>query len=133
MNESLPSRLGSGLHRLLGHKVLGILLVAIVLVFALQHLPRVWNRRGIETLGTGLLTVAICTVLLLTGLFILTEAASRSHRWIWWVHVVAAGLSPVVYVLHRRASVVRSLPARSPTGGLSFTGRSQGVRRPLMA
>ncbi len=153
MNESLPSRLGSGLHRLLfgvgvlaalvaantlyllfvragvflgwkraagshvfqvlllGHTVLGILLVAIVLMFALRHLPRVWNRRGIATLGTGLLTVAICTVLLLTGLFILTEAASRSHRWIWWVHVVAAGLSPVVYMLHRRASVVRSLPA----------------------
>jgi len=93
---------------LLGHTAFGIALVTVVLVFALRHLPSVWARRGRESVGTGLLTVAVCTVLLLTGLFILTEAASRAHRWVWWAHVAAAGLSPGIYILHRKASVVRT-------------------------
>lgn len=95
---------------LLGHTGLGVLLVITMLVFALRHLPRVWSRRGRRSLNTGLLTIGISTILLLSGLFILTEAASRSHRWIWWVHVIAAGLIPAAYVLHRKASVVRTHP-----------------------
>ncbi len=96
---------------LLGHSGLGTVLVVVAVVFVGLHLPLVWTRRGTTSLSTGLLTFGIGAILLLTGLFILTEAASRSHRWIWWAHVLAAGFSPVLYILHRRASVVRPEPA----------------------
>lgn len=152
MNRSLPSRLATGLRRLLitvgvlaavvaanslylllvragvfvsgqdvaasyvfqtlllGHTVVGTVLVVIILVFAGLHLSRVWARRGRASIASGLLTVGVGAILLLTGVFILTEAATRSHRWIWWVHVLAAGLAPFLYILHRKASVVRTAP-----------------------
>jgi tetratricopeptide (TPR) repeat protein len=96
---------------LLGHTGLGVILVAVIVLFTGLHLPRVWARKNTRSLATGILTVAAGVVLLLTGLFVLTEAASRSHRWVWWVHVLVAGGSPLLYVLHRKASVVRSGPS----------------------
>lgn len=104
---------------LLGHTGLGAVLVAIMVVFAGLHLPRVWTRRAATSLATGILTIGIGALLLLTGLFILTEAATRAHRWVWWLHVGAAAGSPIVYVLHRRASVVR---AASVTAGRLVRG-----------
>ena len=93
---------------LLGHTVVGTVLVVIVLVFTGLHLLRVWARRSKASVASGLLTLGVSAILLLTGVFILTEAATRSHRWIWWAHVLAAGLGPGLYIMHRRASVVRT-------------------------
>ncbi|MDH3297918.1 MAG: tetratricopeptide repeat protein, partial [Gemmatimonadota bacterium] len=96
---------------LLGHTGLGAALVVAMSIFAGLHLPRVWTRRAAGSLASGVLTLCVAALLLLSGLFILTEAATRSHRWVWWAHVAAAAGLPALYVLHRRASVVRSSAA----------------------
>jgi tetratricopeptide (TPR) repeat protein len=48
-----------------------------------------------------------------TGLFILTAAASRDHRWAWWVHVSGAALVLGGYAAHRIVSYARP-PAGRP-------------------
>ena len=92
---------------LLGHSVLGTVFVVIVALFVGLHLPRVWKRRDRRSIGSGVATLAVALGLLLTGLFILTEAATRQHRWVWWLHVAAAVALPLLYVAHRKTSVVR--------------------------
>lgn len=92
---------------LLGHSVIGTLFVALVGLFVAFHLPKVWRRRHASSIVSGLLTLVVCAGLLLTGLFVLTEAATRQHRWVWWLHVGGAVSLPLLYVAHRRSSVVR--------------------------
>ncbi|MFW6084796.1 MAG: tetratricopeptide repeat protein [Gemmatimonadota bacterium] len=92
---------------LLGHSVIGTLFVALVALFVGLHLPKVWRRRDRRSVGSGLATLALALGLLATGLFILTEAATRQHRWVWWLHLAAAVGLPVLYVVHRKSSVVR--------------------------
>lgn len=92
---------------LLGHSVIGTVFVLLVALFVALHLPKVWRRRDRRSIGSGLVTLAVAVGLLVTGLFILTEAATRQHRWVWWLHVAAAVGLPVLYVMHRKRSVVR--------------------------
>lgn len=96
---------------LLGHSVVGTLFVGLVAVYVGLHLPKVWGRRDTSSIVSGLSTLAVCVGLLLTGLFVLTEAATRQHRWVWWLHVVGALGLPLLYLAHRRSSVVRLRPA----------------------
>lgn len=91
---------------LLGHSVVGTLFVALVALFVAIHLPKVWRRRHARSIVSGLLTLAVCLGLFLTGLYVLTEAATRQHRWVWWLHVIGALALPLLYVAHRRSSVV---------------------------
>ena len=105
---------------LLGHSIVGTLFVALVALFVALHLPKVWRRRNARSIVSGLLALAVCVGLLLTGLFVLTEAATRQHRWVWWLHVLGAVALPLLYVAHRRAGVTHFVGA--------FAGRfAQGV------
>jgi len=98
---------------LLGHSVLGTLFVSLIALFVALHLPKVWRRRHAAAIGSGLLTLVVCVGLLWTGLFVLSEAATRQHRWVWWLHVSGAIALPLLYVAHRRSGVVRVRTARA--------------------
>jgi tetratricopeptide (TPR) repeat protein len=91
----------------LTHTGLGLLLASLALVFFSTHLSVVWKRRHRASIlsGVGFVTVAI--VLVVTGLFILTAAATRDHRWAWWIHVMCAALIPLGYATHRWVSYTR--------------------------
>jgi len=91
----------------LSHTGLGFLVVAMLLAFAAWHLPKVWKRHRRRTVATGLAFVVTGLVLAITGPFIMYAAASREHSWIWWTHVIAAGLVPLAYITHRLVSYVR--------------------------
>ena len=91
----------------LTHTGIGILLFTIMLIFAVLHLTRVWRRRNESSLTTGLLLVFCGLVLLITGLFILTAAASRDNAWAWWMHVACAAFVIVGYIGHRMVSRTR--------------------------
>lgn len=89
------------------HTGLGLLLVTVLVGFVVAHLPVVWKRRHRESIVTGGATLALGVTLLVTGLFILTAAASRENRWAWWLHVAAAALVPAAFVAHRLVSYTR--------------------------
>lgn len=89
----------------LSHTGLGIVLVVLTLAFVEWHLPSVWRRHRRRAIYTGLVTVLLGGVLLVTGLFILSEANSRQNAWAWWLHIAAAAALPVFYLAHRRISI----------------------------
>ena len=89
----------------LWHTVGGIILVILALAFVEWHLPTVWRRHRRRAIYTGLATVTLGLALLVTGLFILTEANSRDNAWAWWCHVAAAAALPALYLAHRRISI----------------------------
>ncbi|MCH7573791.1 MAG: tetratricopeptide repeat protein [Candidatus Marinimicrobia bacterium] len=97
---------------ILAHTGAGLLTVTLFLIFAATHLLKVWQRRHKASVVTGLLYVAAGLMLAVTGLFILTDAASQDNRWIWWLHVLTALLLPVGYIAHRIVSYVKPAPAR---------------------
>ncbi|NIV96531.1 tetratricopeptide repeat protein [candidate division KSB1 bacterium] len=92
---------------ILSHTGVGLLLVILFLTFAIVHLPRVWRRRHKGSIISGLAYVTMGLVLAVTGLFILTAAASRNNQWAWWTHVICALLAPIGYILHRVVSYTR--------------------------
>lgn len=91
----------------LTHTGVGLLLALLLLGFFLTHLPIVWKRRHRASVLSGILFVTVGLTLVVTGLFILTAAASRDHRWAWWAHVAAAALIPIGYAIHRLVSHAR--------------------------
>ena len=97
----------------LTHTGLGLLLVALILVFFTAHLKVVWRRRHRASILSGLALVTCGIALTLTGLFILTAAASRDHRWAWWVHVSGAALIVGGYAAHRLVSYAAPPAGRS--------------------
>jgi tetratricopeptide (TPR) repeat protein len=95
----------------LTHTGIGLILVPIMLFFAIAHLPKVWRRRHRTSIVSGVVFVTLGVTILVTGLFILTAAASRDNRWAWWAHVVCAALIPAGYIVHRLASYTRPASA----------------------
>ncbi|MDZ7362795.1 MAG: tetratricopeptide repeat protein [candidate division KSB1 bacterium] len=91
----------------LTHTGAGLLLVALMLVFAVTHLVKVWQRHHPSSIISGISFVAVGLTLAVTGLFILTAAASRDNKWAWWAHVICAALIPLGYFLHRASSFVQ--------------------------
>jgi len=91
----------------LTHTGVGLLLAALMFAFAICHLPKVWKRHHKSSVISGALYVAIGVTLVVTGLFILTAAASRDNRWAWWAHVICAALAPTGYIIHRLVSYAR--------------------------
>ncbi|MCZ6821040.1 MAG: hypothetical protein O7G31_16350, partial [Calditrichaeota bacterium] len=89
---------------ILTHTGLGLIVVTVFLIFAVSHLPKVWRRRHQSSIESGSLYVATGLILLVTGLFILTESASQDNRWAWWTHVICAGLAALGYAVHRLVS-----------------------------
>lgn len=92
---------------ILGHIAVGLLLAALMTFFFVTHLPTVWARRHRASILSGVGFVLVGAALVVTGLFILTAAASEANRWAWWTHVVTAALIPVGYGFHRMVSYVR--------------------------
>jgi tetratricopeptide (TPR) repeat protein len=91
----------------LTHTGVGLLLAALTLVFAIDHLVKVWKRHHRSSVISGISLVTIGMILVVTGLFILTAAASRDNRWAWWAHVICAALVPTGYIIHRLVSYAR--------------------------
>ena len=89
---------------ILSHTGVGIILVILMLVFGFMHLPRVWKMYQHKSGLSGIAYMVVGLVLGITGLFILTSAASRDNNWAWWLHVVCAILAPTGYILHRMSS-----------------------------
>jgi len=104
------------------HTALGLTLAFGALVFFVSHLRVVWRRRGSASVMSGSLLLAGSTTLVLTGLFILTDAASRENRWVWWLHVLCAGLMVATYLRHRFTSVSKLTPASLRRFGLAVAG-----------
>jgi hypothetical protein len=92
---------------LLGHTGIGLALTLAMLVFLVAHLPSTWRLRGLRSVASGGLYAALGVTVAVTGFFILTEAATRANRWVWWVHVVAASGAVAGYVVHRLVSRAR--------------------------
>jgi len=98
---SLPSLFQA---MVLTHTGAGLLLVTLMLVFAVAHLFKVWKRHHPSSIISGLGFVVVGLTLTVTGLFILTAAASRNNKWAWWAHVICAALIPLGYFAHRASS-----------------------------
>ncbi|MDH5603008.1 MAG: tetratricopeptide repeat protein [Cyclobacteriaceae bacterium] len=90
----------------LSHTGIGILLVVLMLTFGILHLPRVWRMYRNKSGLSGIAYMVVGLALGITGLFILTSAASRENSWAWWVHVTCAVLAPAGYIFHRLSSRV---------------------------
>ncbi len=91
----------------LTHTGVGLLLASLMLGFLIAHLPTVWKRRHRASIASGVAMALVGATLVVTGLFILTAAASRDHRWAWWAHVAAAVLVVGGYAAHRLVSYAR--------------------------
>ena len=89
---------------ILSHTGVGILLVLLMLAFGFLHLPRVWKMQRKKSGLTGIGYMIVGITLGITGLFILTAAASRDNSWAWWLHVSCAVLAPAGYIWHRLSS-----------------------------
>lgn len=89
----------------LSHTGVGLVLVAVALVFVAWHLPAVWRKSRKRAIYTGIATLALGLVLAVSGLFILSAASNRGNPIGYWSHVGAAVLVPLFYLLHRRISL----------------------------
>ena len=54
----------------LSHTGVGLLLVALCIVFVVWHLPTVWRKNRKRAIYTGVVTLALGLVLAITGLFL---------------------------------------------------------------
>ncbi len=108
----------------LSHTGVGIILTVIMIAFALSHLPAVWKHRHRTSVISGISMVSFGILLLVTGLFILTAAASRDNRWAWWLHVIVAFLAPTAYVIHRLISSSRPVKIKFVRFGLAAVSLS---------
>ncbi len=91
----------------LSHTGVGLLLAVLFILFVLLHLKKIWRRNRKSTVITGVATVVVGAALTVSGLFILTEAASKNNAWVWWLHVICAALIPAGYILHRLTGFTR--------------------------
>ena len=87
------------------HTGVGLVLVALAVVFVVWHLPVVWRKSRKRAIYTGISTLVLGLALVLSGLFILSAASNRSNPVAYWSHVAAAVLVPVFYLAHRRISL----------------------------
>lgn len=85
----------------LGHTVLGLVTAALTVYFVAWHLASLWKRRHASAVASGSGLLVAMLVLTVTGLFFVTAANSREHRWAFFTHVGLAVALPVAYVLHR--------------------------------
>lgn len=106
----------------LTHTGVGLLLAALMLGFLVAHLPTVWKRRHRASILSGVGLGLAGGILVVTGLFILTAAASRENSWAWWAHVAAAILIVSAYAGHRLVSYARPPGWRTRRFALAVTG-----------
>ena len=97
---------------ILTHTGVGLLVATAMILFVALHLPVVWSRHHAASLWSGIAIVTVGLSLVITGLFILTAAASRDNSWAWWVHVISAAVVPIGYIAHRVVSYSRPANAQ---------------------
>ena len=88
---------------LLLHITLGFLIAVPFFVFAITHakrMIRMWNKRA-KIAGLSIFTLAIICVS--SGIFMIFQGATLSHRPVWLTHVLSVPLALVAFILHRRA------------------------------
>ena len=91
---------------LLAHFFGGGAATGLALGFVVWHLRNALARRNRRAVSYGIALVAGSLLLSISGLFILTEAASVQNRWIFSAHQVLAVLVPLLYLGHRLVSIV---------------------------
>jgi tetratricopeptide (TPR) repeat protein len=89
---------------ILSHTGLGVLLFALAMGLFGWHLRRAWGRRHGVAVWSGAATVTIASVLLVSGLLIVREAQRTALLPVFWAHVAAAALLPVLFGVHRLRS-----------------------------
>ena len=96
---------------LLVHLVGGLIAFVVAIAFIGTHMPRMIRSHRRLTRMTGFCLAGLWLILLLSGLFILSEANSRQNMWIFVAHQVGALALAGVYVSHRWLS--RDPPSRT--------------------
>ncbi len=89
---------------LLAHLVGGSVLLLLTAIFVAWHLRRVRKLMRFSAVfsGSGLTVAAVA--LFGTGVFIISQANSREHRWVFHAHQALAVLGPIFYGVHRWVS-----------------------------
>lgn len=95
------------------HVVCGVIAFVAAITFVSLHMPRMLRGGRVSIRLAGVALAAMFIALLLSGLFILSEANSRENAWIFISHQVAAVLLVAAYLAHRKLS--RDPPARAST------------------
>jgi len=106
----------------LTHTGVGLLLASLMAGFLIAHLPTVWKRKHRGSIVSGIGMALVGAGLVVTGLFILTAAASRDNSWAWWAHVASAVLAVGGYAAHRLVSYARPPRARTRRFALAVLG-----------
>ena len=83
---------------------MGSLLLVLTLVFVAWHLRRVRNLMRFRAVFSGVGLTIATFALFGTGVFIISEANSRDHRWVFHAHQILALLGPLFYGVHRWVS-----------------------------
>ncbi|MCZ6787080.1 MAG: tetratricopeptide repeat protein [Planctomycetota bacterium] len=107
---------------LLGHLVGGGLLLVLATVFVVWHLKRVRRLLHASAISSGTSLTIIAYLLFATGIFILSEANSRDHFWVFQSHRILALLAPALYGVHRLVSHFKPKARAVWTGAASFAG-----------
>jgi hypothetical protein len=109
---------------LLGHLAGGALLLLLATFFVVWHLrnERVRNRLRARAGITGAGLTAAAYALFATGIFILSQANSREHFWVFQSHRVLAVLAPALYAFHRLVATYRPERAATVRGAVAFAG-----------
>ncbi len=93
----------------LGHILLGLMVIALLPLFALLHLRNTWRRRFRNVAKVGFVLLAVCLLMLITGILLLRiegffEVRSPAlRRLIYWMHVGSPLIAIWLYWLHRVA------------------------------
>ncbi|MCG8468002.1 MAG: hypothetical protein MJB57_07280, partial [Gemmatimonadetes bacterium] len=111
----------------LTHTGVGLLLALLMFGFLAAHLPKVWRRKHPASIFTGVGMGLVGGVLTLSGLFILTAAASQENSWAWWAHVGSAVLVVSGYAGHRFVSYTRPPRVRAQRFAIAVAASLVGL------
>ncbi|MHC4846742.1 MAG: multiheme c-type cytochrome, partial [Planctomycetota bacterium] len=93
------------------HVVVGTLILAPMVWFVVWHMKRALAMGNPRAIWSGIGVAVAAFALLVTGLFITSEANSAANAWAFVSHQVLAVLAPLGYAVHRL--VARHRPERN--------------------
>lgn len=94
------------LYMLLGHVVLGLILIAPLVVFGILHMVASRNRKNRRAIRIGYALFAVSLAVLVTGLLLVRTFVDLRHTAravVYWLHVGAPLAAGWLYWLHRLA------------------------------
>ncbi len=83
------------------HVVVGAAVLVPMAWFVAWHMHRALAMHNRRAVWTGVIVTAATVALLVTGLFILTQANSAENRWAFVSHQLLALVAPLGYAIHR--------------------------------